>query len=94
MSNFHLELFLQELEQQLRDAELENNDSVNQQFDKFCVTFNSVVNKFAPLRKASRKEKRLHGKAVVNKRFAKINKKETRSVFQNAQGFAERPRAQ
>ena len=35
MSNFDLELFLQELEQHLRHAELENNDSVNEQFDKF-----------------------------------------------------------
>ena len=62
MSNFDLELFLHELDQHLRDAELENNDSVNEQFDKFCVTFNSVVNKFAPLLKASRKGKRLHAK--------------------------------
>ena len=37
LSNFDLELFLQ----------VENNDTVNEQFDKFCVTFNSVVNKFA-----------------------------------------------
>ena len=60
MSNFDLELFLQELDQHLRDAELENNDSVNEQFGKFCVTLNSAVNKLAPLRKASRKENRLH----------------------------------
>ena len=39
LSNFDLELFLQ----------VENNDTVNEQFDKFCVTFNSVVNKFAPM---------------------------------------------
>ena len=36
MSNFDLELFLQELKQHLRDAKLENNDSVNTQVDKFC----------------------------------------------------------
>ena len=64
MNNFDLELFLQELEQHLRDAELENNNSVDEQFDKFCATFNSVVNKFAPLRKDSRKEKRLNAKRV------------------------------
>ena len=57
MRNFDLELFLQELERHLRDAELEKNDSVNEQFVKFCVTFNCVVNKIAPLRKASCKEK-------------------------------------
>ena len=62
MSNFDLELFLQELKQHLRDAELKNNNSVNELFDKFCVIFNSAVNKFVPLQKASRKEKRLHAK--------------------------------
>ena len=49
MSNFDPKLFLQELEQHLREAKLENNDSVNKQFDKLCVTFNSAEYKFAPL---------------------------------------------
>ena len=75
MSNFNLELFLQELEQHLIDAELENNDSVNEQFDKFCVTFNSVVNKFAPLQKASRKEKWLHAKPWLTKGLLKLIKR-------------------
>ena len=75
MSNFDLELFLQELEKLLRDAELENNDSVNEQFDKFCVTFNSVVNKIAPVRKASRKEKRLHAKSWLTKGLLKSIKR-------------------
>ena len=75
MSSFDLELFLQELEQRLRDAELEKNDSVNEQFDKFCVTFNSVVKKIAPLRKASRKEKRLHAKPWLTKGLLKSIKR-------------------
>ena len=75
MSNFDLELFLQELEKLLRDAKLENNDSVNEQFDKFCVTFNSVVNKIAPVRKASRKEKRLHAKPWLTKGLLKSIKR-------------------
>ena len=54
ISNFDLELCLQELEQHLRDAEPKNNDSVSEQFDKFCVAFNFAVNKFAPQQKASR----------------------------------------
>ena len=75
MSNFDLELFLQELEQHVRDAELENDDSVNEQFDKFCVTFNSVINNFTPLRKASRKEKRLHAKPWLTKGLLKSIKR-------------------
>ena len=75
MSNFDLELFLQELEHYLRDAKLENNDSVNKQIDKFCVTFNSVVTKFALLRKASRKEKRLHAKPWLTKGLLKTIKR-------------------
>ena len=75
MSNFDLELFLQELKQHLRDAELQKNDSVNEQFDKFCATFNSVVNKIAPLRKASRKEKRLRAKPWLTKGLLKSIKR-------------------
>ena len=75
MSNFDLELFLQELKQHLRDAEQQKNNSVNEQFDKFCATFNSVVNKIAPLRKASRKEKRLHAKPWLTKGLLKSIKR-------------------
>ena len=78
MSNFDLELFLQVLEQHLRDAELENNDAVNEKIDKFCVTFNSVVNKFATLRKASCKVKRLQAKPWLTKGLLKsIKRKHT-----------------
>ena len=88
MTTFHLELLFQELEQHPRNVELQNDNSVNEQFNKFYVTFNSFVNKFAPLRKASSKKKATPCKALVNKKLTNIYKKETRSVFENAQGLA------
>ena len=58
MKNFNLEKFSRALENDLTAANLNSIDSAQDAFDKFEEVLHIVVNKFAPLKKASRKEKK------------------------------------
>ena len=59
MKNFSLEKFLRALENDLTAANLNSIKSAEDVFDKFEELLLIVVNKFAPLKKASRKEKKV-----------------------------------
>ena len=68
MKNFKLEDYLRTLgNNNLNAANLDNINLVHDAFDKFEKVFQNTVNKFAPLKKASRREKSLaknHGSHV------------------------------
>ena len=54
--NFDKEKFLITLENKLSNIFVNNTLSVNELFDKFVAILADVVNDFAPIRKAIRKE--------------------------------------
>ena len=59
MTKFNLEIFLNALNDQLNILIDSNISSPHELYDKFVSKFKNVVNKFAPMRKASRKENKL-----------------------------------
>ena len=59
MSNFNVEILLGNLNVNLNEADLTNSMPVDDHYEKF---YKKIVDKFAPLRKATRKEKQLHAK--------------------------------
>ena len=59
MSNFVLDNFLDELHEKLTHLFNTSYVAVNELYDSFVAIFAEVVDKFAPMRKASRKEKKL-----------------------------------
>ena len=93
MKNFNLEKFLRALENDLTAANLNSIESAQDAFDKFEEVLHIVVNKFAPLKKASRKEKKLSQKPWLsrellnltkqkNKLFKQLQKKFDKDIFQ------------
>ena len=71
MKNFDKEEFLITLENKLNNLFVNNTLSVNELFDKFLALFADVVNDFAPIRKATRKEKKLKQKPWITKNLLK-----------------------
>ena len=59
MKNFDKKEFLITLKNKLNNLVVNNTLSVNELFDKFIAILADVVNDFAPIRKATRKEKKL-----------------------------------
>ena len=93
MKNFNLEQILRALENDLTAANLESIESAHYAFDKFEEVLHIVVNKFAPLKKAARKEKKLSQKPWMsrellnlikqkNKLFKQLHKKFDEDIFQ------------
>ena len=76
MKNFDLEEYLRTLNIELYAANLDSIDSVHGAFDKFEVLQNTA-NKFAPLKKASRKEKKLSQKPWLTREL--LNKIKTKN---------------
>ena len=62
MSYFREEIFLGDLNVNFNEAELNNNMPIDNYNEKFYNTFKQVIDKYAPLRRATRKEKQLHAK--------------------------------
>ena len=62
MKNFQLKLFLETLNKKLNNFTLSDNKPVDPQFKKFMTILTDTVNEHAPLKKASRREKRLQQK--------------------------------
>ena len=62
VKNFDKEEFLITLENKLSNLLVNNTLLVNELFDKFVAILADVVNDFAPIRKATRKEKKLQQK--------------------------------
>ena len=62
MKNFQPELFLETLNKKLNNFTLSDNKPVDPQFNKFMTILTDTVNEHAPLKKASRREKRLQQK--------------------------------
>ena len=67
MKNFNLENILRALGNDLTTANLNSIESAQDAFDKFEEVLHIVVNKFAPLKKASRKEKKLSQKPWMSR---------------------------
>ena len=82
MSKFDLESFLKILEDELNSAPWHECDTVNPQFDKFYDIFKGTVDELAPLKKASRKEKRLHSKPWLTSELHKSIKHKNK-IFTN-----------
>ena len=69
-------MFLEELENRLQVESLAESDPVNKQFEAFYEIFHETIDKFAPAKKASRKEKRIYFKPWLSKSILKsITKK-------------------
>ena len=76
MNNFNYEMFLEELENHLQVESFAESDPVNKQFEAFYKIFHETIDKFAPAKKASRKEKRIYFKPWLSKSILKsITKK-------------------
>ena len=59
VSNFFLDDFLAELSGQLTIIFDNNDKAVNKLFNCFVEIFTEIINKFAPMKKATRREKSL-----------------------------------
>ena len=57
MKNFQLERFTDDLNQNFSNFSVENSDQVDAVFNKFISIFVAVVDKHAPLKRASKKER-------------------------------------
>ena len=66
MSNFVLDNFLDKLLEKLTHLLNTSYVTVNELYDSFVAIFAEVVDKFAPMRKASRKEKKLKRKPWIS----------------------------
>ena len=93
MKNFNLEKNLSAFENDLTAANLDSIESAHDAFDKFEEVLYIVVNKFTPLKKASRNEKKLSQKPWLsrellnlikqkNKLFKQFHKKFDEDIFQ------------
>ena len=76
MNSFNYEMFLEELKNRLQVENLAESDPVNKQFEAFYEIFYETIDKFAPAKKTSRKEKRIYFKPWLLKSILKsITKK-------------------
>ena len=93
MKNFDLEEYLRTLSIELYAANLDSIDSVHDAFDKFKEVLQNTANKFAPLEKASRREKKISQKPWLtrellnkiktkNKLFKQLHKKFDKDNFE------------
>ena len=71
LKNFNVEAFLQELNSNFTDLQITDGASMHQQFDKFVNDFTEIVNTHAPLKRATRREKRLISKPWLTKGLLK-----------------------
>ena len=58
MTNFDPEIFADEMHFKIKNLMLPDHCDINAKFDEFNQILGKVINKFAPLKKASRKQKR------------------------------------
>ena len=62
LKRFQLECFLEDLSSQMNFLRVSDSENVNELFDTLVDKFAKVVNKYAPLKKASRRESKLKSK--------------------------------
>ena len=62
MTNFDREIFAEEMDLEINNLVHPENCDINAKFDELNQIFEKVINKFAPLKKASRKQKRWKNK--------------------------------
>ena len=67
MKNFDLENFLIDLEEALSPWNFNTGSTVLNDFDEFIHIFQTIINKHAPLRKLSRREKQLQAKPCITR---------------------------
>ena len=77
MKNFNLEKYLRALGKNLYAANLDSIDSVHDAFGKFEEVLQNTVNKFAPLKKALRREKKLSQKPWLSRELLNLIQKKT-----------------
>ena len=77
IKNFELEEYLRTLSIELYAANLDSINSVHDAFDKFEEVLQNTANKFAPLKKASRREKKISQKPWLTRKL--LNKIKTKN---------------
>ena len=93
MKNFDFEEYLRTLNFELHASNLDSIDSVHDAFDKFEEVLQNTANKFAPLKNASRREKKISQKLWLtrellnkiktkNKLFKQLHKKLDKDNFE------------
>ena len=98
MSIFNVEIFLGDLNINLNEDELNHRIPVNDYYEKFYNTFKEVIDQFATLRKATRKEKELHTKLWLtrgllksidhkNNLFKKLYKNYNKKLLKNYKNY-------
>ena len=75
MKNFQLDKFLEDLSGKYSNFTVMPDDPINNQFKEFIEILTAVVNKHAPLRKMSRRDKRLQAKPWLFKGLLKSIKR-------------------
>ena len=80
MKNFDKEEFLITLKNELNSLFVNNTLSINELFDKFVAIFADVVNDFASIRKATRKEKKTQAKTMGYKEFVEVYTNQKQNV--------------
>ena len=91
MTNFNLDNFYDELNEKLIYLFHASHKSVNELYGSFVATVSKVVNKLAPMRKASRKEKKLKLKPWITPNVLKSTKtiyKMFETLHKNKDDFA------
>ena len=91
MSNFVLDNFLDELHEKLTHLFNTSYITVNELYDSFVAIFAEVVDKFAPMKKASRKEKILKLKPWISNgllKSIKIKNKMFKLLYKNRDDLA------
>ena len=71
MTKFNVEIFLNVLNDQVNVLRDSNISSRHNLYDKFVTKFENVVDKFSPMRKASRKENKLRCKLWLSRGLLK-----------------------
>ena len=72
MTKFILEIFLNALNDQLNILIDSNISSSHELYDKFVTKFENVVDKFTPMRKASKKENKLRCRPWLTRGLLKL----------------------
>ena len=78
LNNFNVEAFLQELNSNFTNLQITDSAFMHQQFDKSVNDFTEIVNTHAPLKRATRREKRLISKPWLTKGLLKSFKSKTK----------------
>ena len=75
MSKFNADNFLEDLNAALEVVNFNEKSSVNETLEKFQAVFTKIANEHAPMKRASRTEKRIRSKPWLSSSLLKSTRK-------------------